>query len=246
MKYLLCALFLISLNCQFAKKAKFKIGETIKVSAGLEIIPISENVLIHRTFLDIPNYGPFPCNGLIYKNKKKAYVFDTPTTNEISKELILWLTQNYNITIEGVIINHFHVDCLGGLQAFHDYLIPSYAHNQTIKSAVINNISIPMTGFDDELILKLGNEQIVNTFFGEGHTRDNIVSWLPKEKVLFGGCMIKSLKAGKGNLKDANIKEWSKTVKKIKDKYKDIKFVIPGHGDYGDSELLDYTIEKFY
>jgi len=31
--------------------------------------------------------------------------------------------------------------------------------------------------------------------------------------------------------------------KKLMDKYKDIKIVIPGHGDFGSTELLTHTIE---
>ena len=80
---------------------------------------------------------------------------------------------------------------------------------------------------------------------GEGHTRDNVVSYFLDEKVLFGGCLIKSLKSGKGNLADANTAEWSNTVKTIKRQFKDVEMVIPGHGKPGGIELLDYTIEMF-
>jgi metallo-beta-lactamase class B len=82
-------------------------------------------------------------------------------------------------------------------------------------------------------------------FFGEAHTVDNTVSFVESEKVLYGGCMIKSLKAGKGNLADANVNEWSNTVRKIKSTYPNIIHVIPGHGKVGDTDLLDYTIEMF-
>lgn len=82
-------------------------------------------------------------------------------------------------------------------------------------------------------------------FFGEGHTSDDIVGYIPSEKALFGGCLIKSLKAGKGNLEDANINEWSTTVEMIKKEIPELAIVIPGHGKYGNEKLLDYTIELF-
>ncbi|MDG1527700.1 MAG: subclass B1 metallo-beta-lactamase, partial [Polaribacter sp.] len=62
---------------------------------------------------------------------------------------------------------------------------------------------------------------------------------------LFGGCMIKSLKASKGYLGNANVSEWSNTVAKVKATFPKTEKVIPGHGKVGDSELLDYTIGLF-
>ena len=49
----------------------------------------------------------------------------------------------------------------------------------------------------------------------------------------------------KGNLADSNVSEWSETVSRIKYEYPEVETVIPGHGEYGDAGLLDYTIELF-
>ncbi|HSP88373.1 MAG TPA: hypothetical protein VLN45_09590, partial [Ignavibacteriaceae bacterium] len=90
-----------------------------------------------------------------------------------------------------------------------------------------------------------GSENIICCYFGKAHTSDNIVVWITEEEILFGGCMIKSLNSSKGNLADANVNEWANTVEKIKKKFNSAKMVIPGHGDYGGIELLDYTIKLF-
>jgi metallo-beta-lactamase class B len=63
--------------------------------------------------------------------------------------------------------------------------------------------------------------------------------------VIFGGCLIKEVGAGKGNLADANTIDWSNTVRKIRDEYPDVKRIVPGHGQPGGIELLDYTIKLF-
>ena len=56
-------------------------------------------------------------------------------------------------------------------------------------------------------------------FFGQGHTKDNVVGYFPIENILFGGCLIKELEATKGYLGDANVGSWSNTVEKIKKQY---------------------------
>ncbi len=102
-----------------------------------------------------------------------------------------------------------------------------------------------MVGFELKNELEIGGEQIINRHFGEAHTKDTIISYIPSEGLFFGGCMIKSLKASKGNLEDANLADWSNTVQNIKDNYPNLKVVVPGHSKHRNSELLDYTIELF-
>lgn len=104
---------------------------------------------------------------------------------------------------------------------------------------------MPQNSFDKEMKLSLDKSYVLVKFFGEGHTKDNVIAYYPDEKILFGGCLIKELGANKGNLADANVATWSNTVQAIKSTFKDIHQVIPGHGKHGTSELLDYTIRLF-
>jgi metallo-beta-lactamase class B len=71
------------------------------------------------------------------------------------------------------------------------------------------------------------------------------VAYFPEERVLFGGCLLKALNAGKGNLEDANVDKWSNSVEFLKQRFPHLKWVIPGHGDSGDHGLFDYTIQLF-
>jgi metallo-beta-lactamase class B len=219
--------------------------EVITVSEELKIKKLNEHSYIHISYLNTESFGKVSCNGMIIIDNNEALIFDTPTNDSVSGALINWIQKNLKCEVKGVVATHFHGDCLGGLDEFHRKKIPSYASNETIRLAKAQNNPIPQNGFDTHLELKVGKRKVFNTFHGEGHTADNVISYFPDEKVLFGGCLIKSKGAKKGNLEDANIKEWSTTVSKIKEKYPDVKIVIPGHGAYGKQELLDYTISLF-
>ena len=63
--------------------------------------------------------------------------------------------------------------------------------------------------------------------------------------MLFGGCLIKELGAGKGNLEDANVAAWPQTVATLQQAYPATRVLIPGHGKAGGLELSDYTIQLF-
>ena len=211
----------------------------------LVIEQVTPTVFKHKTYLQTQDFGKVGCNGMIYIANHEALVFDAPTTDEVSKELIEWVTTKKKAKVSGVVVNHFHKDCLGGLNAFHQHNIPSYANNLTIDLAKKQKYTLPENGFEEKLILALGSHKVSTRFLGEGHTKDNTVSYVEDENVLYGGCMLKSLKAGKGNLEDANVSAWSTTVAKVKRTFPNIKTVIPGHGKVGDASLLDYTIKMF-
>ncbi|WFB69443.1 CHM family subclass B1 metallo-beta-lactamase [Chryseobacterium sp. WX] len=244
-KNILVILFsLIMLSCSTQSKNSFK-AKKIYESKTLIITQISENCFIHTSFKQTNDFGNVPCNGLIVKDYHETVVFDTPTNDKSSEELIQWINENLDSKIKAIVPTHFHDDSLGGLMAFHKKNIPSYSYVKTIELARENNFVIPENSFTDSVILKVGNKDVIAKFFGEGHTKDNAVGYFPNENILFGGCLLKELEAGKGYLGDANVSAWSNTVEKVKKEYPDVKIVVPGHGDYGDGKLLDYTITLF-
>ncbi|WP_299135435.1 subclass B1 metallo-beta-lactamase [uncultured Tenacibaculum sp.] len=234
-------LFLITVSC----KKEIDASNEVYSSETLKLKKLTDNVYVHTTFLDTESWGKVACNGMVVIDNNEAVVFDTPSKNKVAKELITWIENQKKATIIAVIPTHFHVDCLGSLEAFHHKEVPSYASLKTIKLAKEQGTIIPQHGFYNNFELKIGNNKIICEFLGEGHTKDNIIGYYSKDKVLFGGCLVKTLKAKKGNLADANVKEWSNTVNAVKGKYKDAKWVIPGHGNEGDTLLLNYTIALF-
>jgi metallo-beta-lactamase class B len=226
------------------KRAVFN-SKLVYRSKNLVVTQIAPNSFLHTSYKQTNDFGNVPCNGLLVRNSSEAIVFDTPTNNESANELIQWIKKFLHCKINAIIPTHFHDDCLGGLKAFHDSDIPSYAYFKTIELAIKDSAVVPKNSFNDSLILKIGSKFIVAKFFGEGHTKDNIVGYFPSDNILFGGCLIKELEAGKGYLGDANIADWSSTVEKVKSQYPTIKIVVPGHGDYGNEKLLNYTIQLF-
>ncbi len=214
-------------------------------SKELIITQITENTFVHTSYKQTDSFGYVPCNGLVLRNHNEVVVFDTPTNNQGAAQLIRWITEKLDSKIVGVIPTHFHDDCLGGLAQFHENHIPSYAYVKTIELARENKYVIPQNSFTDSLTLQVGDEKVSVRFFGEGHTKDNVVGYFPSEHVLFGGCLIKELNATKGYLGDANVSDWSGTVEKIKAEYPKAAIIVPGHGTWGDKKLLDYTITLF-
>ncbi len=224
---------------------KTAVPDTVYQSDNLIIIRLSAHVYLHVSFFKSEAFGKVPCNGMLVTDKKEALVFDTPADDGSSAELVNWINNELDSKIKAVVPTHFHEDCLGGLKTFHTNGITSYATYNTIALAKSRGFSIPANGFKDSKTFSVGDKQVLAAFPGEGHTKDNIVAYVPHDKILFGGCLIKEMNAGKGNLADANVKAWPPTVQQVQKKFPDVKTVIPGHGLVGDKSLLDYTIKLF-
>lgn len=214
-------------------------------SEHLEVRKLAENVYQHISFLKTQDFGKVSCNGMIVVDGAEALVFDTPADTAASEELISWIESTLKSKVKAVVATHFHADCLAGLDVFHAKNIPSYAQALTLKLAAQKQFPIPMHAFDKSLRFTAGRTSVSVEYHGAGHTQDNIIAYVPSAKIMFGGCLIKEQGAGKGNLEDADTAAWPGTVQRVRNRYPNVKLIIPGHGAVGGIKLLEYTRNLF-
>lgn len=211
---------------------------------ALEIVKISDSEFMHISYLKDGNGGYIGCNGYVYIENGEALIFDTPINDTLGNQLINYIEEDLKARVKGIVVTHAHTDAAGALKAFHKRAIPSYGSTRTASILAKDSLYIS-NPFEITQEIRIGNTGVENRFFGEGHTADNIVSYIPKVKTLVGGCIIKPKGGLKGNIKDANLTSWSQTVRAIKEAYPEVETVVPGHGRMGGTELLDYTISLF-
>ena len=136
---------------------------------------------------------------------------------------------------------------MGGLDYINSHGIESYAGQKTVNIAREMNLPVPEHSFTDSLKLLLGDKEIECYYPGPAHSIDNIAVWIPSDKILFAGCIVKSINSPNlGNLSDGDVRSYPSTVKKLITKFKTAKLVIPGHGNAGGIELLTHTLEMAY
>lgn len=219
-------------------------NERIVIDDDIQLIHLQDSVYVHVTWHHLDDFGRFPSNGLIVIRNGQALMIDTPMDNDKTERLTNYLKESMSVDLVKLIIGHFHDDCLGGLGYLQSIGIESIANAMTIEKCKEIGLPVPSTSFTDSLTFDFNGEQIECRYFGAGHSFDNITVWIPSEKILFGGCLIKSIDSnGLGNLSDAVVDDWDMTVEKVLKEYPEIKTVIPGHGDIGGIELLTHTIE---
>lgn len=211
-------------------------GQTEMVSECLKIIELSESTFIHTCNSN---------NGIVYINNNEALIVSTPDSDLETQNLIDWVKNKHNAIIKAYVIDRWHPDAMEGLNIVEENNIPTYSSRKTQEIAKIKGLPVPHCGFREKLILKIGNDEVTCGYMGEAHTTDGIVVWVDEDKILFGGNEIRSLGGWIGNIADANLSEWSNTIRKVKKEYFMAKNVVPGHGPHGSLELIDYTIELY-
>ena len=239
---LVLSVILVLAGCQ-SEQARPK-GESISVASDVTIESIASGVWVYTTYFDVPNSGRVGANGLLVVSDGEAVLVNLPWTDQQAAALFDWIGQHLNATVKAVIPTHFHQDCMGGLAEAHRRGAISYGLDKTIELAHRDHLPVPQCPFHLRTMIRCGKMVIVVTYPGSGHTTDNIVAWLPKAEILFGGCLIKSLDSKSlGNTSDGDLVAYPDTVKKVKAAYPKAKIVIPGHGDWGGPDLIDHTLK---
>ncbi|WP_291861255.1 subclass B1 metallo-beta-lactamase [Marinilabilia sp.] len=219
-------------------------NEKIVIDNDIQLIHIQDSIFVHVTWHHLNDFGRFPSNGLILVKKGQALMIDTPIDDDKTERLTKYLKDSMSVDLTKLIIGHFHDDCLGGLGYLQSIGIESIANSMTVEKCQEIGLLLPSTSFTDSLTFNFNGEQIDCRYFGAGHSFDNITVWISNKKILFGGCLIKSVDSkGLGNLSDAVVNDWDNTIEKVMKRYPEIKTVIPGHGEFGGVELLTHTLE---
>ena len=125
-------------------------------------------------------FSDFDFSDIFEQDKKEAIIMDTPANDTLTLLLANWIQQDLGHTIKAVVINHHHVDCLGGLKTLHDMGIPSYATKRCQRLARKNGVTRPKYGFRKSLNLPIGSQAVFCKYFGKAHTFDNLVVSRPQ------------------------------------------------------------------
>lgn len=206
----------------------------------LEIKKIEDGVYLYTAYENIEGWGLVGSNGLVVVDNKDAYLIDTPISATDTEKLVKWIDAQ-GFTAKASISTHFHSDSTGGIAFLNSKSIPTYASKQTNKLLKKKGEVQATHSFTKNPFWLLKNK--IEIFYpGAGHTPDNLVVWMPEQKMLFGGCFVKP--EGLGNLSHAVIEEWPASTDKLIARYSSAALVVPGHGNIGDASLLTKTRQR--
>jgi len=219
---------------------------TISLSAqtvALKITQLSNDFYVYTTYK--PYKGtPVSANGLYVVTNKGVIMVDTPWDSTQFQPLLDSIENKHHQKVVLCIATHSHEDRSAGLEYYKQKGIKTYTSKQTDVISETTGEKRAEFLFNKDTTFTVGQYSFEAYYPGEGHTKDNIVIWFPKEKVLHGGCAIKSIEATDlGYVKEANLNAWPVSLNNIKQHCKDPMFIIPGHSNWASLKSIDHTLK---
>jgi metallo-beta-lactamase class B len=173
-----------------------------------------------------------------------AVMFDTPWDTTRFQPLLDSIMIRHHKKVIICVATHFHGDRTNGLEYYRKAGVKTYTTKQTDDSSRVRNEKRAEFLIYKDTVFKAGPYSFQTFYAGAGHTADNIVIWFEKEKILYGGCFVKSADADDlGYLGDAKVKEWEPAIRKIQLNCKKPEYIIPGHGPWNSKEALTHTLD---
>ncbi|MEI6409450.1 MAG: BlaB/IND/MUS family subclass B1 metallo-beta-lactamase [Bacteroidota bacterium] len=217
------------------------LGQTPK--PALQITPLQPDFYIYTTYMTYKG-EPTPANGMYVVTNAGVVLIDAPWDTTQFQPLLDSIQARHGKKVVMDIATHSHGDRTGGFNYYKTKGIKTWSSARTRTICHTNKDPEADFTFARDTVFQLGQYTFEATFAGEGHTVDNIVVWFPNEKVLYGGCLVKCMEAEDlGYIKEANLKAWPKTIRRLQKRYKNPRFIIPGHGDWRSGESLRHTLK---
>ncbi|HYG17749.1 MAG TPA: BlaB/IND/MUS family subclass B1 metallo-beta-lactamase [Ohtaekwangia sp.] len=213
------------------------------LSVDLQITHLTGNFYVFTTF-NAYNGSRIPANGMYLVTNEGVAMFDTPWDTTQFQPLLDSIKARHNQDVVLCIATHFHEDRTGGFEYYRQQGIKTYTTRLTDSYSKEKGKHRAQFLITNDTVFRMGGYSFRTYYPGPGHTPDNIVIWFGNEKILYGGCLIKSLQdSNLGNLGDANVESYALTVKNVLKKCRDPRFVIPGHNDWRNTRSLNHTLK---
>ena len=212
-------------------------------NSPLKISHLMGDFYIYKTYNEYKG-ALISANAMYLVTDEGVVLFDAPWDKSQFQPLLDSIKSKHKKDVVMYFATHSHDDRSGGLGFYGQKGIKTYTIKLTDQILKNKNEKRAEFVIPNDTVFKVGQYKFEVCYPGKGHAPDNIVVWFDKEKVLYGGCFVKSAEAEDlGYLGDADVNEWEKSIKKVQTKFKNPKYIIPGHDDWTDMESLNHTLK---
>jgi metallo-beta-lactamase class B len=224
--------FIFSLTNIFAQSEEVK----------LKITHLTGDFYIYTTY-NTYEESQLPANGMYLVTNNGVVLFDTPWDTTQFQPLLDSIKLRHQKSVVICIATHWHGDRTAGLEFYRHQGIKTYTTVLTDELSKKNNKKRAELLMANDTVFNIEPYSFETYYPGEGHTADNIIIWFNKEKILYGGCLIKGTDAENlGFLGDANVKEYATTLKRVQKKCPEPKFIIISHSDWNNINSLQHSL----
>ena len=230
--------FLLLIVCTSEVRAQKSAGK-------LHIRHLTDSFYIFTTYKTYDDAKvTFPANGLYLVTSEGIVMIDCPWDTTQFQPLLDTLWTRHHKKVLMCVATHSHDDRTAALEYYRSKGIKTYTTLQTDSLSARRGEKRAEFLLTKDTLFTVGGYSFQTYYPGAGHSPDNIVVWFGAHRILHGGCLVKSTDATDlGNVKDANLKEWPESIKRIQKKFGKFNFIIPGHYSWESRNALQHTLK---
>jgi len=196
----------------------------------VDIAPLVDGLYLVHSYADYQGQRT-ESNSLLVASRQCVAMVDTAWSVAQTREVLAWVKATLHQKVKFAVITHAHADRIGGIDALRAANVPTFGDELTPAEARRNGFRSPDHLFRRQLALACGELTLDLFYPGPGHTRDNLAVYVRERKALYGGCFLKSADSTTlGNVADADLRAWPKSLDALEHRFPDAELVIPGHG----------------
>jgi metallo-beta-lactamase class B VIM len=217
----------------------------VQADYPVTLSPIAEGVWVHTTNYRLPGQSPIPVNGMVVVDGEDVILIDGAWGELATVSLLEKIRAETGKPVTKMIVTHHHADRTAGVDAAEREGIEVFTHPTTPMLAALAGWPAPNTSVAaleaPQSRILVGRVEVA--YPGHGHASDNLIAYLPAEKILYAGCAVRG--AGSetlGNVEDADLPKWRDSLLWTKATYPETQTVVPGHGKGANLSLIDATI----
>jgi len=232
MRFLIICLLLLSTVASNAQK-----------DVSLKITHLQGDFYVFTTYNYYQNTR-IGANGMYVVTKAGVLMIDSPWDTTQFQPLLDSIYQRHQKKVIFCIATHFHEDRTGGLEYYSSRGIDTYTTRKTDSLSIRKGMKQAAHLLNNDTTFSIGGYTFETYYPGHGHAPDNIVIWFNHERILYGGCLVKSMDDNTlGNLGDADVQAYPTTLKNVLLKYKNPQYIIPGHNSWRNKRSLKHTLK---
>ncbi len=208
----------------------------------LKISPLTGDFYIYTTY-NTYQESQVPANGMYLVTNDGVIMFDTPWDTTQFQPLLDSIQLKHHKKVIMCFATHWHSDKTAGLEYYRKQGIKTYTTVLTDELSKKNDKKRAEFLMTKDTVFHTGQYAFETYYPGQGHTVDNIIIWFEKEKILYGGCLIKGADdENLGFIGDGNVTAYASTLKKVQQKCRKPKFIIVAHSDWKNINSLKHSL----
>jgi peptidoglycan/xylan/chitin deacetylase (PgdA/CDA1 family) len=213
-------------------------------ATSVSLTRLADGLWLHTSTRELEGVGSFPSHGLLVEHEGGGLLIDSAWGQAATMELLAQIDRELGQRPRAAIVTDFHDDRAGGVAQLEAAGIEVWSSPGIIERLISASQPAPVHVLEQPRWSGTFADVALEVWFpGAGHSPENLVVWLPDQRVLFGGCLLRAYESrGLGNLEDADLDAWAPTLRAVRERYTNAQMVVPSHGNAGGPEILDHSV----